>query len=157
MSTKEVAITFKDKVLELESDIRANADGVSLIAGTEDKPIVNDSSVIPIEHQFTDGVYVRKMTMYKGTAVIGAIHKHLHVCFLTEGSVTVTTGQDTIDYIAPCTIVATPGVKRVLYANEDSVWYNIHQNPTNTQNVGDIERYIVAASYEEYDNYIKNK
>ena len=157
MNNNEIAIRFREQVLDLEANLKSIADGVSVVAGTKDKPIVNDSELIPIEHYFMDGVYVRKMTMKEGVAVIGAIHKHLHMCFLTEGHVTVANEEEVVDYIAPCVIISTPGIKRVLRANEDSVWYNIHQNPTNTQDVDKIERNIVAISYEEYENYIKNK
>jgi len=157
MNNNEIAIRFREQVLDLEANLKSIADGVSIVAGTKDKPIVNDSELIPIEHYFMDGVYVRKMTMKEGVAVIGAIHKHLHMCFLTEGHVTVANEEEVVDYMAPCVIIATPGVKRVLRANKDSVWYNIHQNPTNTQDVDKIERNIVAISYEEYENYIKNK
>lgn len=157
MNNNEIAIRFREQVLDLEANLKSMADGVNVVAGTKDKPIVNDSELIPIEHYFMDGVYVRKMTMKEGVAVVGAIHKHLHMCFLTEGHVTVANEEEVVDYVAPCIIIATPGVKRVLRANKDSVWYNIHQNPTNTQDVYKIERNIVAISYEEYENYIKNK
>jgi len=157
MNNNEIAIRFREQVLDLEANLKSVADGVNIVAGTKDKPIVNDSELIPIEHYFMDGVYIRKMTMKEGVAVVGAIHKHLHMCFLTEGHVTVANEEEVVDYIAPCIIISTPGIKRVLLANEDSVWYNIHQNPTNTQDVDKIERNTVAISYEEYENYIKNK
>jgi len=49
------------------------------------------------------------------------------------------------------------GIKRVLYAEEDSVWYNTHKNPTNTEDVKKLEKDLVSISYEEYEEYIKNK
>ena len=51
----------------------------------------------------------------------------------------------------------SPGVKRVLYAHEDSMWFNTHKNPTNTEDIKQLEKDIVATTYEEYDEYIKNK
>jgi len=59
--------------------------------------------------------------------------------------------------IAPCYIISSPGIKRVLYAHEDSVWYNIHQNPTNTEDVKEIEENLVAINYKEYEKYINEK
>ena len=99
-----------------------NWDGINIIAGTKDKPIVTDSDKIPIKHLFMDGVYIREMSMLEGTAVIGAIHKQLHMCFLLTGCLTVTDENGTEDYIAPCYVVSTPGVKRVILANEDSIF-----------------------------------
>ena len=153
----EVSKDFRSVVTNLESQLKKMADGKDIVAGTADKPIVTNSQAVPIEHFFMQGVYVRKMTMYEGCTVIGAIHKHLHMCFLTKGSVVVADELGTSTYTAPCHIIATPGIKRVLHAVEDSVWYNIHENPTNTENIKSIEDNTVAISYEEYEEYIKNK
>ena len=148
---------FRKSVTELESKLKSIADNENIIAGTEDNPIVTNSEHIPIEHFFMDGVYVRKMTMFKDTVVIGAIHKHLHMCFLLTGRITVVNEDETVDHIAPCFIVSTPGVKRVLYAHEDSIWFNTHKNPSNTEDIKQLEKEIVAITYEEYEEYIKNK
>ena len=153
----EIAKDFKSAVTELEQNLRNIANGETVVVGTDEKPIVSDSTLIPIRHFFMDGVYVREMTMYKDTVVVGAIHKHLHMCFLLTGKITVVNEEETVDHIAPCFIVSTPGIKRVLYAHEDSIWYNTHKNPSNTEDVEDLERDIVAISYKEYEEYIKNK
>lgn len=153
----EVAKDFKSAVTELEQNLRNIANGETVVVGTDEKPIVSDSTLIPIRHFFMDGVYVREMTMYKDTVVVGAIHKHLHMCFLLTGKITVVNEEETVDHIAPCFIVSTPGIKRVLYAHEDSIWYNTHKNPSNTEEVEELEKDIVAISYKEYEEYIKNK
>tara|TARA_R110002096_G_scaffold50573_2_gene132619 strand:+ start:975 stop:1472 length:498 start_codon:yes stop_codon:yes gene_type:complete len=153
----ELSKDFKKSVTQLENSLKAIADNKNIIAGTEDKPIVTDSKEIPIEHFFMDGVYIRKMTMFKDTVVIGAIHKHLHMCFLLEGHLSVVSESGTKEYIAPCYIIAEPGEKRVLYSHEDSCWYNTHKNPRNTKDVRSLEKEIVALSYEEYNEYINNK
>ena len=153
----EIAKDFKSAVTELEQNLRNIANGETVVVGTDEKPIVSDSTLIPIRHFFMDGVYVREMTMYKDTVVVGAIHKHLHMCFLLTGKITVVNEEETVDHIAPCFIVSTPGIKRVLYAHEDSIWYNTHKNPSNTEDVEELEKDIVAISYKEYEEYIKNK
>ena len=126
---------FRNTVTQLENNLKSIADGKNIIAGTKDKPIVTDSKKVPIRHFFMDGVYVREMTMFKDWFVIGAIHKHLHMCFLLEGHLSVAHEEDVVEYIAPCFIVSKPGIKRVLYAHEKSIWYNTHQNPTNTEDI----------------------
>jgi len=147
---------FETTVTKLENDLRSIADGNTVIAGTEENPIVNDSDKIPIDHFFMDGVYIRKMTMYQGTIVIGAIHKHLHMCFLLEGHLSVASSTGVKEYIAPCYIIAEPGEKRILYSHKDSYWYNTHKNPSNTKDVRKLEKQIVSLSYKEYKQY-KNK
>lgn len=153
----ELAKDFRSTVVDLENTLKSMADGVNIIAGTEEKPIITNSELIPIRHFFMDGVYVREMTMYKDTVVIGAIHKHLHMCFLLTGKITVSNEDEVIDHIAPCFIVSTPGVKRVLYAHEDSIWYNVHKNPSGTEDIEQLEKEIVAISYKEYEEHTKRK
>ena len=145
---------FKNTVTKLEQDLISIADGENIIAGTKEKPIVTDSKKVPIKHYFMDGVYVREMTMFKDMFVIGAIHKHLHMCFLLQGHLSVAHEDDVVDYIAPCFIISKPGIKRVLYAHEDSIWYNTHQNPSNTEDILKLEQELVCINYEEYEEYI---
>ena len=147
---------FETSVTKLENHLKSIADGKLVIAGTKENPIVNDSDQIPIDHFFMDGVYVRKMTMYAGYLFIGAIHKHLHMCFLLKGHLSVASSVGVREYIAPCYIIAEPGEKRILYSHEDSYWYNTHKNPDNIEDVRELEKQIVALSYEEYNEY-KNK
>jgi|TARA_B100000035_G_C20732790_1_gene436242 hypothetical protein len=151
----ELQKSFRSKTAKLEETLRSLTDIEGIVAGTEDNPIVTDSKEIPIEHFFMDGVYVRQMTMYKGTVVVGAIHKHLHMCFLLKGHLSVASRQGVKEYIAPCFIIAEPGEQRVLYALEDSLWFNTHKNPSNTSDVKQLEKEIVATSYKEYEQYTK--
>ena len=153
--SKEVSKNTREKILNLEKSLINKADGVN-IEGTG-KEIVTDSKIAPIKHSFADQVYVRQMDMKKGSVVVGAIHKHLHGWFLLTGHVTVATEDTTEDYIAPCYVISKPGVKRVILANEDSIFVNIHKNPSNTKDLDKLEKEIVALNYEEYEEYINKK
>ena len=156
MSKKEISVNSREKILELENAMINIADGVNVEG--DGKSIVRDGKISPIKHAFADGVYIRQMDMVKDTVVVGAIHKHLHVWFLLTGHVTIATEDVTEDYIAPCYVISTPGVKRVILANEDSIFVNIHKNPSNTRDLDELEKEIVALNYEEYEEYInKNK
>ena len=156
MSKNEVSKNSREKILKLEESLLCIADGINVEG--DGKQIVTSSKIAPIKHSFADGVYIRQMDMQKDSVVVGAIHKHLHVWFLLTGHVTVATEDTTEDYIAPCYVVSTPGVKRVILANEDSIFVNIHKNPSNTQDIDKLEKEIVALNYKEYEEYInKNK
>ena len=41
-----------------------------------DGKILNVPDLIPITHEFADQIYLRKMVLKKGTAVVGAKHNH---------------------------------------------------------------------------------
>jgi len=156
MLKNEVSKNSRKKILELEKSLINIADGINVEGDGEH--IVTESKIAPIKHTFADGVYIRQMDMKAGSVVVGAIHKHLHVWFLLTGHVTVATEDITEDYIAPCYVVSTPGVKRVILANENSIFVNIHKNPSNTQDIDELEKEIVALNYKEYEEYInKNK
>jgi len=156
MSKNQITTNSRNKILKLEKSLLCVADGINVEG--DGKHVVTKSKIAPIKHSFADGVYIRQMDMQKSSIVVGAIHKHLHVWFLLTGDITVATENTTEDYIAPCYVVSTPGVKRVILANEDSIFVNIHKNPSNTQDVDELEKEIVALNYEEYEEYInKNK
>ena len=156
MSKNKVAKNSREKILSLEKSLISVGDGINIEG--DGKHILTDSKISPIKHTFDDGIYIRQMDMVKGGVVVGAIHKHLHAWFLLTGHITVATVETTEDYIAPCYVVSTPGFKRVILANEDSIFVNIHKNPSNTQNIDELEKEIVALNYEEYEEYInKNK
>ena len=97
------------------------------------------------------------MFVKQGSVVIGAIHKHEHISFLMSGHLTVVDENGASEHKAPSVIVAGAGIKRVAYAHEDTIWYNVHGNPTNITDLKELEKEIIVANYEEYDDYIKNK
>ena len=147
-------ISSRSKILELEKKL-LKSDNKDIIS---DNGNILHSKEVPLKHTFADGIYVRQMTMKKDSVVVGAIHNHLHIWFLLTGHITVATEDTTEDYIAPCYVTSTPGVKRVIYAVEKSIFVNIHKNPTNTQDLNELETEIVSKNYEEYEQYInKNK
>ena len=153
-NNKETSIT-REEIISMEQ---------ALINLTDDKNIISNKGDIVYhdkynyKHTFADGIYVREMTIEKGELIIGAIHKHLHIWLLLSGHITVLTEDSLIEYTAPSTVLSTPGVKRIIYGNEESIFTNIHKNPTNTEDLKKLEKEIVALNYEEYEEYInKNK
>lgn len=153
--SNEVSVNSREKILEFERTLISAADGVNIEG--DGKHVMTESKIAPIKHTFADGVYIRQMDMAKGTVVVGAIHKHLHVWFLLAGDVTIATEDATEDCVAPCYVLSTPGVKRVILANEDSIFVNVHKNPSNTRDIDELEKEIVALSYEEYKEYTNKK
>ena len=130
--------------MELQNSLMEFVDGENIVKG--------DSEVFPLKHTFTDGIYVRQMSMKKGSAVIGKIHRHNHIWFLLTGCISVADEHNTVDHIAPCYVEAPAGSKRVIYAHEDSIWVNVHANPTDTQDLEELENLIIAKDYEEFNN-----
>ena len=151
---KEITLANREKILKLEDYLVTNADGDN-IEGTGNEVLHSDN--FPLKHTFVDGVYVREMKFKKDSAVVGAIHKHLHVWFLLYGHLFIATEDSQEEYIAPCYVVAEPGSKRVIYAAEDSLFVNIHANPKNITDIEELEEQLVSLTYKDYEQYIKNK
>ena len=151
---KNIVINQREKILSLEKALIEIADGKNIIG--DGKEIVYHERY-KYKHTFGDGTYIREMFIPKGDAIIGAIHKHLHVWILLSGHISVATEDSTQEYKAPYTVLSTPGVKRVIYAIEDSIFTNIHKNPNNTKDIKELEKEIVALNYEEYEEYINQK
>jgi quercetin dioxygenase-like cupin family protein len=145
----------REIILGLEETLIKVADG-EMIIGNGKEIVYHDR--FEYKHTFADGIYVREMSIPKGEAVIGAIHKHLHVWILLSGCIRVATEDSVEEYKAPCTVLSRPGIKRVIYAVEDSTFTNIHKNPSDTQDLDILQEEIVALNYKEYEEYInKNK
>ena len=155
MSGNKIQKSKRDQIVGLEKALVKIADG-EVIMGNGKEIIYHDR--FEYKHTFADGIYVREMSIPKGEAVIGAIHKHLHIWILLSGCIRVATEDSVEEYKAPCTVLSRPGIKRVIYAVEDSTFTNIHKNPSDTQDLDILQEEIVALNYKEYEEYInKNK
>jgi len=155
MSGNKIQKSRRNQILNLEKKLIKLADGKDVI-GNGKEIVYHDK--FKYKHTFGDGTYVREMFIPKGEVIIGAIHKHLHVWILLSGCIKVATEDLVEEYTAPCTVLSRPGVKRVIYAVEDSTFTNVHQNPSNTQDIKKLEKELVALNYKEYEEYInKNK
>ena len=106
---------------------------------------------LPLTHTFTEGVYAREMFLPAGTLVVGKIHKHEHLNFISKGLVDVLTKEGLKRLQGPCTMVSPAGVKRAVYVLEDTIWTTIHANPTNEKDLDKIEDFTIAKTYEELD------
>ena len=100
----------------------------------------------PLKHTFADGVYVREISIPAGHMVVGKIHRHEHLNFISKGRVTVITEQGGVEeLVAPVTMISPPGVKRLLFTHEDTVWTTVHV--TNERDLDKIEEQVIAKKF----------
>ena len=151
---KDIVASRRQQIQRLQDQLVLKADGKHIVG---DGKSITYTDMFPLKHSFADGIYIREMKMEKGSAVIGAIHNHLHVWFLLQGELIVATENSTEEFLAPCYVISKPGSKRVIYAVEDSVFVNIHKNYSNTKNIKELEADIVSNTFEEYEKYINKK
>jgi len=139
---------IRSKILQLENAIKnMNSDNYEVY---NDK---TSTQACPLKHSFSSGIYVREIFIPAGMLVVGKIHKHDHPNFLLKGEVLVVTEEGTEELVAPMSMISKAGTKRALYAKTDLLWITIHLNPTNTQDLDELEEEIIAQSYEEYEAF----
>jgi hypothetical protein len=132
-------------------------DSVIPIEKTKDEKIDELESVMadnfeiiscPLNHRFTNGLYVREVFMPAGSLITSKIHKTQHQYFILKGAVSVWIDEGEEIYLeAPYIGVTEPGTRRVLYIWEDCIWATAHPNPEN-ETVEEIEERII----EKHDN-----
>jgi len=154
MEENSLVINRQEKINELLHNLINVADGENIIG--DGSKLIRDADFAKITHDFTDGIYIRQMDIKAGAAVVGAFWKYEHFLFLLTGNITIADKYGVEEYIAPCYVKSSPGSQRVIYAIEDSIFMNIHKNPTNTRDLDEIESYICSLNVEEYNKYLQN-
>lgn len=101
----------------------------------------------PLTHDFTGDSYVRSVGIEAGSFIVGKLHKHQHVNFISIGKVSVLTefGHELI--VAPRVLISPAGTKRILLVHEDMVWTGIHVTPE--RDLAAIEEQVIAKSYSQ--------
>ena len=139
---------FNKKLESLQNLLIQNASKENKIYG-DGKNLVNND-VFKIENEFSDQLYMRKMYMPKESMVVSAMHHTEHFWFLLKGEIIVNTQGEEIEHIAPCYEKSLKGAKRLILALKDSLFINIHKNPTNTKDMEEIEKSLYSITIEEY-------
>lgn len=106
-------------------------------------------------HYFAPGIYMREITIPKDVTLTGLIHKTEHMCILSKGKVSVSTEDGVKTLEASSVVHSMPGAKRVLYSHEDSVWINVHHNPTNEQDISKIEDLYTVKTFKALEAFQK--
>lgn len=96
----------------------------------------------PILNHFTKGLYTRSIFVPKGTLLVGKIHKRetLNICAM--GDISILTAKGVARFRAGDIVNSDPGIQKVGYAHEDTVWVNVH--PTHERDLAIIEEEFVA-------------
>ena len=148
-----LAKSYKDKVTQIEEYLTSIADGKNIVVGNGNELIYPD--MWEYKHSFADGIYIREMKMKQGQLGFSAIHKHSYGFFLLSGVLASSKEEGVEEFIAPCYIVSPRGAKRIVYAIEDCVITTVHANPTDTQDLKEIEQSNVVFNWADYEEYLK--
>tara|TARA_R100000781_G_C4045196_1_gene115422 strand:- start:53 stop:511 length:459 start_codon:yes stop_codon:yes gene_type:complete len=101
------------------------------------------------DHFFAPGVYARMFFIEAGSVVVGKIHKTEHLNIICKGKCSVYTEEGPIILQGPCIVNSRPGIKKAVYAIEDTTWVTIHV--TDKTDLDEIENEVIAEGYDEID------
>jgi quercetin dioxygenase-like cupin family protein len=103
---------------------------------------------IKVTNTFAGGVYSREIFIPKGTMLIGKVHltDHFNICL--KGDLTFLTVDGPKRIVGPTMFVAPAGTKKLAYANEDSVWANMHPALTD-----DPEKIVDALTVDKFIDF----
>lgn len=139
-------VKFRENIKAVESGMLNKIDSGEWDSTLEDCKLKHYFT--PIDEKYNCCTYAREMLIPKGTVIIGKIHRHQHLNFITKGRAVVFTefGKKVLE--APCTFISEVGLKRAVYAEEDTLWTTIHiTGYTGEDNLDLIEEEIIAPDY----------
>lgn len=102
-----------------------------------------------LRHDFAPGLYARTVMLPKGTIIEGAVHGTWHFLVLLTGDVEIMDEFHVERIKAPKFFASPKGVKRIVFAHEDSIITTIHATDKTT--VEEVERDIKFDTYEAYE------
>lgn len=140
--------------IRLKSDIRKGMLQLEEYWKSEEGHTIGDDWVDRVEggeleHQFMNGLYVRKVHLPKGMFLTTKIHKVRHPYFVLQGKCRIMSEGGVVDIVAPYHGITEPGTKRLMYIVEDVVWYTVHATDKTTPE--EVEEEVIAKDFGEIE------
>jgi hypothetical protein len=106
-----------------------------------------DKREFDVKHTLIDGVYTRTLFIPKGSLLVGQIHLKECVNIIAKGDISILTETGLGRFQAGHVAVSGPGIQKVGYAHEDTVFVNVFR--TDKTDIEEIESEIARASVAE--------
>lgn len=91
---------------------------------------------MPTQHQYVDGLYIRKMLAKKGEVIVGKIHRKPCLNFVESGEISVATETGMARVKPGFNVVSPAGIQKVGIAHEDTVFVNVFRTDLDPQKLG---------------------
>lgn len=141
-------VKFRQEILEVQAQMQSMI--ASGLAESAAEQCTLTHYFTPKDEKYGCCTYAREIKLPKGSLVIGKIHRHQHLNFITQGKVIVYTEFGLKHLEAPCTFISEVGLKRAVYAVEDTLWTTVHLTEFDSEEeLNKIEDEVIAPSYED--------
>ena len=107
----------------------------------------SDRIEMHVEHEVSDGMYMRKLFIPKGTLLVGKVHKKQCVNVVASGDISILTERGSRRVKAGFTGVSKPGTQKVGLAHEDTVFINVFR--TDETDIAKIEAEIACEEHSQ--------
>ncbi len=136
---------------ELSQILPDSVDFKTAILAAEEILLNADNRISPeVVHHFSPGIYAREVRIPKGAVLTGKIHKTEHLCIL-NGDIEIASQDGKGRFTGYLTFLSKPGVKRIGFAHEDTVFTTIHA--IKGTDISALEEELVVDTFEQYENY----
>lgn len=151
---------MSEEITKQETDVAPHVDREELMdfeayLRTLPGAVIGDNIYCPLKHSFGEGIYMREIFIPAGMVLTGKIHKYDHPYVILEGELIVATEDGVVHIEAPYSGISPAGVKRAAHVIQDTRWITFHKNESNTQDLDELEKAIIASSYEAYEEFRK--
>lgn len=141
-------VMFREHIMTVQNGISKMIEDGEVESTLDDCVVTHHFA--PIDETYGCCTYARQMFIPKGTLIIGKIHRHQHLNFILKGKVSVSTEFGKKYMEAPCTFISEVGLKRAVYAEEDTIWTTVHLTKFHgEENLDKIEEEVISPSYED--------
>ena len=141
-------VEFREKIASVEEGLKQLIGDGFVESTLEDCTLKHYFT--PVDEKYGCCTYAREMMIPKGTVIIGKIHRHQHLNFISQGRAIVFTEFGKKEYTAPCTFISEVGLKRAVYAMEDTLWTTVHLTEhVGEDNLDKIETEVISPSYND--------
>lgn len=145
---ERVKVQFREKIQIVQNGLQDLIDSGAVQSTLEDCTLKDYFT--PKDDKYGCCTYAREMMIPKGTLIIGKIHRHQHLNFISKGRVKVFTEFGEKHLEAPCTFISEVGLKRAVYAEEDTLWTTVHLTEFDKEaELDKIETEVIAPSYDD--------
>ena len=128
----------RERILELEAAMKSVPESYGMVEFNEGK----------VKHHFGTGVYGRELFIPAGNVIVSKIHKGKTFNIIAKGVISVIDPERGFNtYEALTTFVSSPMTKRIVIAHEDTVWITTHANPTDTEDLDEVENQTIAQNF----------
>jgi hypothetical protein len=145
---ERVKVQFREKILVIEKGLQDLIDSGVAQSTLEDCTLTHYFT--PKDEKYGCSTYAREIFLPKGSFVVGKIHRHQHLNFISKGKVRVFTEFGEKYFEGPCTFISEVGLKRAVYAEEDTIWTTVHLTEFESElDLDKIEHEVIAPTYDE--------